>query len=253
MISTALIKHIRSLERRKGRQEHGSFIAEGDKTVRELLESDLKTTMVLALEPWIRENENLTSRQSIQPIRISEKELERISLLKTPNQVLAVVNIPRYDPGPADLNNNLNLALDNIQDPGNLGTIIRTADWFGVRNIFCSKETADIYNPKVIQATMGSFTRVRCHYTDLGEFISSLDDSIPVYGAFPEGEDLYEAKLSLPAMLVIGNESRGIGPVIEPLISKRLSIPGVRNTEGSPESLNAAIATGILLAWLRKS
>lgn len=251
MLSAATIKHIRSLELKKFRSQHGSFVAEGDKIVRELLLSDLQLLQVFALEPWIESNGNLISSNNIRVNPVSPRELERISLLKTPNQVLAVVKIPEHKPDPADLKQNLTLALDNLQDPGNLGTIIRTADWFGLRNIYCSSDTADVYNPKVIQATMGSFMRVRLHYVDLEDFLGSLPHDLPVYGAFLQGQNVFQSAAALPAVLVIGNESQGIGARTSRHVSHRLSIPSAGSS--GAESLNAAVAAAILMARLKNS
>ncbi len=250
MISSATIKYIRSLEQKKYRNQSGSFLAEGDKIVRELLSSGFALQQVFALDSWIDANQQIISSSPVEVIPVSPGEMGRISQLKTPNQALAVVAIPQYEADPDDLQTNLTLALDNIQDPGNLGTIIRTADWFGVRNIYCTSTTADVYSPKVIQATMGSFIRVKVHYVDLPLFLGSLDGNIPVYGAFLHGEALFNIQATLPGMLVVGNESKGISPECGQLVSQRISIPAVGN-QGA-ESLNAGVAAGILMSWLTK-
>ena len=255
MITQATIKYIRSLEQKKYRNQHGCFVAEGDKIVREAMASSLIISQVFALPAWIETNASLAAGKTTDLVSVSEKELGRISKLKTPNQALAVIRMPNYVADPEDLHGNLSLLLDDIQDPGNLGTIIRTADWFGVKNIYCSLSTADVFSPKVIQATMGSFTRVRVHYTDLPEWLDKLDEGIPVYGAFLQGENLYAHKASLPALLVIGNESKGISSPVAQRIKHRLRIPGggapVIPGQGA-ESLNASVAAAIIMAWFRQ-
>lgn len=253
MVSLSLLRYIKSLEKKKFRNQHGFFIAEGDKIVRELLDADLAIDKILALEQWIEANiGDQDSRAEV--ISISAAELARVSTLKTPNQALAVVRIPQYLPDKDDLHKNLTLVLDNIQDPGNLGTIIRTADWFGVRNIYCSNTTADAFNPKVIQATMGSFMRVKLHYTNLDDFFASLNNEIPVYGAFLKGENIFSVKAKLPAILIIGNESQGISKETEKAVNQKVSIHGSNSNgdSGGAESLNAAMAAGIIMSWLKK-
>jgi RNA methyltransferase, TrmH family len=252
MITQATIRYVRSLEQKKFRNQHGCFVAEGDKIVREALASGLVVEQVFALPAWIEANGSLASGKTTEVVAVSEKELGRISMLKTPNQVLAVIRMPNFAADNQDLRSNLTLLLDDIQDPGNLGTIIRTADWFGVKNIYCSLATADVFNPKVIQATMGSFARVRVHYTPLTTLLEKMNDSIPVYGAFLQGDNLFERQASLPAVLIIGNESKGISSAIAQRINHRLRIPGGGNHSAhgqGAESLNASVAAAIIMAW----
>jgi RNA methyltransferase, TrmH family len=251
MLSTSRIRMIRSLEQKKYRLELGCFVAQGDKIARELLGSNLNILQVYALESWIESNRDIFWGLKAEIIQVSASQLERISYLKSPNQALAVVELPQYQTDEVDLKQNLTLFLDGIQDPGNLGTIIRTADWFGVRNIYCSKTTADLYNPKVIQSTMGSFIRVKVHYTEPGDFFPALDKNIRVYGALLEGENITAVSPQLPAILVIGNESQGISQELQAWINHRVRIEPSHAGSG-PESLNAAVAAGILMAWFRK-
>lgn len=184
---------------------------------------------------------------------VSPKEMERISMLKTPAGVLALVDIPRYRAEPGPLGRELTLALDNIQDPGNLGTIIRIADWFGIRDILCSESSADCFNPKVVQATMGAITRVRVHYHSLEKtFAEAASAGIPLYGTFLDGENIYHSGLSRGGILVMGSEGRGISPAIEALITRRLYIPPYPAGEPSSESLNVAVATAVACSEFRR-
>ncbi len=246
------MKHIRLLRQKKYRDRYNVFVAEGDKIVQELLRGTLQVEMICGLDSWV-DGMQAQIPPHVQCITVSPKELGRISTLKTPNQVLAVVKQPAY-PLPQEFDGNeLILMLDSIRDPGNLGTIIRTADWFGVRHIFCSPCTADVYNPKVIQASMGSFIRIKVHYQALEGLIRVVKDKLMIYGAFPEGKDVWSASLSLPAALLIGNESKGISADIASLTDHKLSIPHYHPGDGpqAAESLNAAMASGIMMACFR--
>lgn len=213
------------------------FLAEGTKLVAELLEAGYPIKNIYALESWAAPLPDL-------PItRISPIELEKISTLQTPNQVVVVAE-QREPTGEPVLKNKLTLVLDGIQDPGNLGTIIRIADWFGIDQIIASNDTVELYNPKVIQATMGSFLRVKIWYRELEELLTTIN--VPVYGALLNGTSMYATKPPKEALLVIGNESKGIRENILPYIKHAITIPRT----GKAESLNAAVATGILLAQL---
>ncbi|MCO6500452.1 MAG: RNA methyltransferase [Vicingus serpentipes] len=229
-------KFIVSLKQKKFRIQHNSFVVEGVKMVDELLQSDYEVASIFATQFWIE------NHPAVDAIEISEKELNAISSLKTPNQVLAVVK--KKKPIISSDSKTLTLVLDNIQDPGNLGTIIRTADWFGVKNIVCSEDCVEVYNPKVLQATMGSFFRVNTVYTDLCIFLTEKKVN-SIYGALLDGENVYTKKLNTNnSMLVVGNESKGISDNLLPFINERLTIPKI----GKAESLNAATATAILCA-----
>jgi TrmH family RNA methyltransferase len=244
MLVKSQVKYIQSLGHKKFRDADGVFVAEGPKIVQELLQSDnLSLIECFATEKWLSSNEGRLKGREKLFIKTSEKELERISFHNTPNQVLAVFTKPVFNkiqkPG------GISLLLDTIQDPGNLGTILRTADWFGVNRIVCSPDTVDVFNPKVVQSAMGSLSRVEVIYRDLEKYIMENAD-IPVYAGSLEGEDLQE-KLELSnVLLLMGNESKGISPVLESLAAKRIRIPG----KGTAESLNVAVATGILLSWI---
>ncbi len=247
------MKYIRSLRQRKYRDRYKVFVAEGDKIVQELLgESGLQLEMICGLNSWMDKMRAQTPPH-VQCIAVSPKELGRISTLKTPNQVLAVVQQPAYPLPEEFADHELVLMLDSIQDPGNLGTMIRTADWFGVHHIFCSPCTADVYNPKVIQASMGSFMRTKVYYGELDQLIRKIKGKLTVYGAFLEGEEVPGASLSLPAALLIGNESKGISANTASLADRKLSVPRHHPADAPQvaDSLNAAVASGIMMAWFR--
>ncbi|MBU0488493.1 MAG: RNA methyltransferase [Bacteroidetes bacterium] len=253
MITKNEIRRIRSLHNRKGRDEEQHFIAEGPKIAAELLSSGWPVEKVFALESWIRANPALMRIVNCPVDAINGNELGRISAHPTPNQVLVVAKtFPRHPE--IEKPEGINLILDSISDPGNLGTIVRIADWFGVGQIFCSEDTVDIYNPKVIQSSMSSFLRVRVHYCSLLELLSKFRDEIPVYGATIGGQNLYETEKCPDLFLLIGNESRGISPGLKPLIHYNIKIPSYPHAGGQSgaESLNAAIATSVVLAEFRR-
>jgi TrmH family RNA methyltransferase len=248
------IKYVQSLQQKKFRRQHGVFVAEGAKIVKELLSSDFEIEAIYGVADWIEQN-NSSLQKGTSSFTVSENDLGRISGLKTPNQVLAVVKTPTLHPEPNLSRNKVILALDTLQDPGNLGTIIRTADWFGIRQIVCSQETADVFSPKVIQATMGSFLRVSVLYTDLAGWLETVRHEVPIYGAFPEGDNMFEVRPGTGGILVIGNESAGISAGVSKWVSKRIKIPGGLPSSGgfSPDSLNASIAAGILMSVLTRT
>lgn len=255
MLSKNQIKFVNSLKQKKERKELGLFIAEGSKVVLDLINSKIKVKQVYALPDFFNNNLPL----DIEHYQINSSELERISLLTTPHEVVAICEIPNHILDLSVLKNQLTLVLDNIQDPGNLGTIIRTADWFGIKEIICSNESADVYNPKVVQATMGSIARVKVHYTDLENLFSKeiKPQNIQVYGALLEGENIYKKQLSKTGIIVIGNESKGISEKIKTFITDKISIPSFsfhhsNSKEDEAESLNAAIATAIICSEFRR-
>ncbi len=265
MISNAQIKHINSLRLKKNRQVYKQFIAEGVKIVDELISSTYKVDSLFATEKWIKRlsvaSYPLPVKNKI--IEISEDELRKISSLESPNEVLAIVEIPEIITDIESLSDELSLMLDNISDPGNMGTIIRIADWFGIKNIICSEECVDIYNSKVVQATMGSITRVNCHYINLEIFLSSVKENIKtnkrfedykIYGAVLNAESIYSKKLTEKGIIIIGNESKGISSPIMKYLTDGISIPSYSfNSENKAESLNASVATGIICAEFRRN
>lgn len=242
MITRAEIQAIRSLADKRGRIEQRAFVAEGEKLVDELRHSSLRVRRTLATEP-------IWSDAEI----VSTKEMERISQLKTANRALAIVDIPDYDLRLANPAEGLVLALDRVQNPGNLGTIIRLADWFGISDIVCSEDCADCFNPKVVQATMGAIIRVRVHYTDLTAWLASQRKAgVEVYGTMLDGENIYERGLSTCGVIVMGNEGQGISPAVAEQVSQRLFIPPYPAERSGSESLNVAIATAVVCAEFRR-
>lgn len=245
MLSKAQIKHIQLLQRNKGRRQYLQYVVEGDKMVRELLAADAPIDALYALQPWIAANNSLLKPVADLVEEINQSELKTISTLTTPNQVLAVVNMPNH-PLPTLLSaTSLYLALDGLQDPGNMGTIIRTADWFGVDAIFCSTDCVDVYNPKVVQATMGALLRVPVFETHLPALLEA-NPQIHAYAADMDGKSIYQLAAQV-GILIIGNEGAGISDEVLALAQKRISIPRF----GGAESLNAAMATGIILSRFR--
>ncbi len=248
MLSKSQIQLVSSLKINKYRNLERKFVVEGPKMVQELLQSDFITEVIYANEKWISQNSSRL-KNNIQVHPITDKELSRISTLKAPNQVLALVRIPDQTDDFADFEANLVLILDDISDPGNMGTIIRTADWFGVQHIICSENCADVYNPKVVQATMGSVFRVKIRYMLLKEFLISLPAKIPVFGTTLDGDSIYETELTKNGVIIIGNESHGISADLLPYLKNKISIPGY---SAGAESLNASLATAIVLAEFRR-
>ncbi|MBT8210107.1 MAG: RNA methyltransferase [Eudoraea sp.] len=240
MVVKSQLKYIKSLQQKKFRNTHNRFVAEGLKTVSELLGSGCKVKTLMTTEVDLSE----ISGQATQ--LISTKQMAQISSLKNPSGVLGVFEIPK----PVEVEfSDWVLALDSIRDPGNLGTIIRLCDWFGIAHLLCSPDTVDAYNPKVLQATMGSIARVNLVYTDLSVILKSAP--VPVYGAFMDGDSVYETKLPKNGILVLGNEARGISKDLSAVIGQKLGIP--QYGQPTAESLNVATATGILLNEIRRA
>ena len=240
MLSINQKKFVNSLAQKKYRTEQGLFIVEGIKMVEELFQSDYEVSDVYATSFWIENNQDKACNE------VSEKELKSISSLKNPNEVLAVVKQKKQQL--IDISTQLNVCLDKDQDPGNLGTIIRTADWFGIQNIICSDDSVDVYNPKVLQATMGSFFRMNIVYTNLSVFFSE-NNGLTVYGALLDGDNVYKKELnSEGAVLLMGNESKGVSKELIPFITEKLLIPNY----GKAESLNVATATAVLCSEFKR-
>ena len=248
MITRNQIKFLQSLTRKKGRAESGCFIAEGNKLVEDTL-SSFECYMLVATPQWWQQHPRATAQISIEA---SHDELARASQLTTPQEVIAVYRIPHHTLPEEELRNSLTLVLDTVQDPGNLGTIIRIADWMGIRHIICSPETADVYNPKVVQATMGALARVAVHYTPLQPLLERHSGNIPFYGTFLDGDNIYDMPLSNTGMIVMGNEGNGISPQLTSYISHRLYIPNYPPGAATSESLNVAVATAITCAEFRR-
>ena len=247
MLSKNKIKYIRSLELKKNRKEERVFVAEGHKLVGDLL-GHFPCRLLGAIPAWLEKNPKV---QADEIIEVTPDELTRASLQKTPQEVLAVFEQPTWTYDVASVSKSLCLALDDIQDPGNLGTIIRLADWFGIEHIFCSQGTVDVYNPKTIQATMGALARVKLHYCHLPSLIASLGD-VPVYGTFLDGENMYGKTLTDHGLIVMGNEGNGIGEEVARLVNERLYIPNYPPQRETSESLNVAVATAVICAEFRR-
>ena len=252
MLTNNKIKLIKSLDKKRERVEAGCFVVEGEKMVRELLTSRFETIEVFALQQYIDElPANLKRKTEI--TAIGERDLERISFLKTPNKAVALAKLPQNAPDILPDLNGLNIALDNIQDPGNLGTIVRTAAWFGIGNVFCSPDTVDVYNPKVIQSTMGAIFKVNVSYCNLVDLAATARKArIPMFGTRLDGENLYAAKLPKGAIVVMGNESKGLSAEISALTDSNLKIPSYAPPTADMESLNVSVATAIVCAEFRR-
>lgn len=247
MLTKADIQLVRSLNSRKGRRREGLFVAEGPRLVVELL-GHFECRALYATTEWLHGSSALEAQKVEE---ITQGELSRLSLQQSPNQVVALFRIPedRVERGPLK---GLHLALDNVQDPGNLGTIIRMADWFGVEDIWCSPTTADVWNPKVVQASMGGLAHVRVHYLDLLPFLLSQSSAIPVFGTSLSGNSIWDQQLAADAIIVMGNEGNGISPEVDERCTHRLFIPNYPQGRTTTDSLNVAMATGIVLAEFRR-
>jgi TrmH family RNA methyltransferase len=244
MITKAEIQLVRSLADKRNRDEHRLFVAEGEKLIEELRGSQLRVRRIYALD-GVFEGDDVQV--------VTTKEMERLSMLKSANNSIALVELPHYKFNFNSLERNLILALDDVQNPGNLGTIIRLADWFGISDIVCSPSTADCFNPKVVQATMGAILRVRVHYLDLPSLLhSAKEQGVPIYGTFLDGKNIYDYDLQQHGIIVMGNEGRGISAECAEAITNRLFIPPYPADCSGSESLNVAIATAVTCAEFRR-
>jgi TrmH family RNA methyltransferase len=246
MLSKSQISLLTSLQHKKFRREHGLFMVEGYKSVTEFINSAYQVDTIYHTPAIAPKLLNLSRKMNFQEISLNE--LEKISTLKTPQEIIGLVKIPiwpilNYN----SLKQKFSLVLDSIQDPGNMGTIIRTADWFGIHDIICSEDTVDVYNPKVVQATMGSLARVNIHYVNLMHVLPQIE--LPLFGAMLNGKNMYNTNFGNEGLLVMGNEGNGISPDIERLITSAVTIPRA----GNAESLNVAIATAILCSEIKRN
>ncbi|MGL2962257.1 TrmH family RNA methyltransferase [Flavobacterium sp. RSB2_4_14] len=241
MVSKNQIKLITSLQHKKYRNEHQLFIAEGVKVIQELLQSNF------VLEHLFVSDTIFDGIAISQKTVINEQEMKKISTLSSPSSCLAIFKMPKVS---VIENKGLIVALDDIRDPGNLGTIIRLCDWFGIKQLLCSEATVDVYNPKVVQATMGSLVRVKVNYVDLNNFIANT--TLPVFGTFMDGKNIYKEQLPSEGILVFGNEANGISPALEKNIKNRIAIPRFGDIQKT-ESLNVATATAIFLSEFRRN
>lgn len=249
-LSKNRVKFLNSLKLSKFRKQHQQFIAEGSMLVLEFITCSFEVVEVYALNEWIVENTMLLKEKKITVSEVSQNDLQKISALKTANVVFAIVNMPARKPEAEELFESLVLVLDDIRDPGNLGTIIRIADWFGIKNIVCSIESVEVYNPKVVQATMGSLSRVDVFYTNLVDFLKRTPKEITIYGTLLDGEKIQSKKLTDKGVIIIGNESKGISDKLLPYINERLYIKSFSSSQA--ESLNASIAAAIVCYEFRR-
>ena len=249
MVSKNKIKYIRSLELKKNRISERIFVAEGNKLVADML--PFYTCKLLLAKPnWMATQGDIPAEELLVA---EEDDIRKASFLKNPQDVLALFHYPEWNLEEADPRKDLVLLLDGIQDPGNLGTIIRLADWFGIEHIVCSTDTADVFNPKTVKTTMGALAHVKVHYTELAGYIRHWKgNSVPVYGTFLDGDNLYGRSLTKNGLLIMGNEGNGVRPEIASLADERLYIPNYPQGRETAESLNVAIATAILCSEFRR-
>ncbi|RCH54059.1 RNA methyltransferase [Mucilaginibacter hurinus] len=246
MLSKSQINLFKSLQHKKFRTEHGLFLVEGRKSINEFINSAYQVDTVY--QTYTTDPKLLNLSHKINSQQISLNDLEKISGLKTPQDAVALVKIPVWPALSTDiLKKSFSILLDAVQDPGNLGTIIRTADWFGIGNIICSEDTVDVYNPKVVQATMGSLARVKVHYVNIEAFLRN--NTLPVYGALLNGQSIYNTNFGTEGLIVMGNEGNGVRPAVEKLITKAITIPRA----GQAESLNVGIATAIFCSEIKRN
>ena len=255
MLSKNKIKYIRSLEHKKYRTSASAFVAEGYKVVADLIPA-FSCKCLVATSEWLESNAPVLASlhtHNTEIIAVTDEELRKVSFQETPQQVLAVFQQPQWS---ADINHiaqhNLCLALDDVQNPGNLGTIIRLADWFGIEHIFCSRTSADIFNSKTVQATMGAIARVQVHYIDLPTVLSTIPSTIPIYGTSLQGDSIYTKSLTSHGIIVMGNEGKGVSDAVNTYVNEQLYIPNYPQDRPTSESLNVAIATAIVCAEFRR-
>lgn len=252
MLSKNKIKLITSLTRKKFREEENLFFAEGEKIVLDILFSSLSLVTILATKSWIKKSGHLVPPQA-EIIECDEEDMKRISQLKSLPPVIAVCHLPQRTFIASECANELILMLDDIQDPGNMGTIIRLADWFGIEHVIASKASADAFNPKVVQASMGAICRINVYYQDLPEALSQFKAiNTPIYGTFLDGKNIYTESLTKQGILIMGNEGKGISPEVEEFVTNRIHIPSFSAQETGSESLNVAIATSIACSEFRR-
>ncbi len=246
-ISKSEIKLLNALSKSHGRKKNNAFVVEGIKMVEELLISDIEVKLIAGASAWLEMYPEFENQNNFRIL--TSRELQKLSNFNTSNQVIAIAKTPHFNDLEIKLDE-LILVLDTIQDPGNMGTIIRTADWFGIDRIICSKETVDAYSSKVVQASMGSIFRTKIHYTDLPKLLNKYAKSHLIYGSLLNGENIYKLDLKKSGFIIIGNESKGISKEIQKFINQAIYIP--RNQQSKAESLNAAVACSIILSEFGK-
>ncbi|HEY4326931.1 MAG TPA: RNA methyltransferase [Mucilaginibacter sp.] len=245
MLSKSQISLLKSLQQKKERVEHGLFLVEGYKSITEFINSSYQVEAIYHTAQFSPKVLKLSQKINIGEISVTE--MEKISSLKTPQEIVAIVKIPNWPTlNHVALKQQFSIVLDGIQDPGNMGTIIRIADWFGIKNIICSVDTVDAYNPKVVQATMGSLARINVYYTNIAIILTQVD--LPIFGAMLKGENIYKADFGDEGLIVLGNEGNGLKPDVEKLINKSVTIP----RKGEAESLNVAIAAALFCSEINR-
>ncbi|MBL7926457.1 MAG: RNA methyltransferase [Bacteroidia bacterium] len=251
MLSKAQLNFIKQLQQKKYRKQHGRFLVEGEKAVAELIASDFVVDKIFGTQLWYEKN--LQHKHSFPSEIITQKQLNEVSQLVTPNQVIAMALLPQSNLKQDDLNNELILVLDGINDPGNLGTLIRTADWFGISHIICSNNTVDAFNFKSVQATMGSLFRCKLHYVDLPTWLLAykVETKLPIYVSTLRGQNIYNTRLATNGAIVIGNESHGVSNEVIAIANHQITIPPFK-TSNQAESLNAGIAGALMMAAFRQ-
>jgi TrmH family RNA methyltransferase len=254
MLSKSKLSFLLSLQKKKVREEEKLYVIEGDKMVKEFLAAGVRIRMLVA-KPEFLNSLPLITRQGIpEVVPTSYEELKKVSTLKTPHNALAVVEMEEKEFDPAELKTSITVALDTVQDPGNLGTIIRAAAWFGIRNIFCSPDCVDVYNPKVIQASMGAILHVNVRYTDLRLFLeNAASERIKVFGAVMDGESIYSHKLDNRGIIILGNESKGISEELLNYVTDRIMIPRLSETGSGIDSLNVSMAASVIFSEFTRS
>ncbi|WP_163322045.1 RNA methyltransferase [Draconibacterium mangrovi] len=253
MIGKSTTKLINSLALKKYRTKENCFLIEGDKMVKEALDSDMKIKLLIVTDQFLNRFP-ITQNDAVRIIETDANELKKVSLLQHPQNSLAVCEIPEKPDFPDSLPDGLSVYLDGVQDPGNMGTIVRICDWYGIQHLFCSPDSVDLYNPKVIQASMGSFSRIKLHECDFEELANLAHKSeAPLFGAFMNGDNIYQKQLPKQAVLVMGNEGNGIRPAVEKRITNKLSIPNFSENEIKAESLNVSVATAILCSEFKRA
>ena len=246
MLSKSQISFLRSLQQKKDRAEHGFFLVEGYKSVIEFINSPYQLEAIYHKTSFDSKMLNLSRKINL--TEISASDMDKISSLKTPQDVAALIKIPAWPTlNNTQLRQKFAIVLDGLQDPGNMGTIIRTADWFGISHIICSPDTVEVYNPKVVQASMGSLSRTQIYYTGLHEFLTHIN--LPIYGAMLSGQNIYKTDFGTEGLILMGNEGNGVRPGIEKLITKAITIPRI----GTAESLNVGIATAIFCSEISRN
>jgi len=257
MLSNNQLKYFTSLRNKKFRQKYGKFLAEGEKIVSEILsfsQSNIKADILLANYEFLKQIYSKNTDPGIEVIEVSDKELERISTLSTPNKAILVCTKPEFIPEFKKISGDLSVLLEDIRDPGNLGTIIRTADWFGIRNIFCSNESVEAFNPKVIQSSMGAICRVKIYYLDVNEVITGLKryGELKIFGTGLHGKNIYSETLTETGLIILGNESHGISEKLTASLDVMLTIPSFGEGSEASESLNVASAASIVFSEFKR-